>query len=41
MAMGDRLRHVHLCDGTKSADEGNIFDEHLAPAAAPSPSPRP
>ena len=31
MAMGDRLRHVHLCDGTRSADQGNMFDEHLAP----------
>jgi sugar phosphate isomerase/epimerase len=31
MAMGDRLRHIHLCDGTKSVDEGNMFDEHLVP----------
>ncbi|MBW4032033.1 MAG: sugar phosphate isomerase/epimerase [Acidobacteria bacterium] len=31
MAMGDRLRHIHLCDGTRSVDEGNMFDEHLVP----------
>ena len=37
MAMGDRLRHIHLCDGTKSADEGNIFDEHLAPGRGTQP----
>ncbi len=27
MAMGDRLRHVHLCDGLG----GVLFDEHLVP----------
>jgi sugar phosphate isomerase/epimerase len=37
MAMGDKLRHIHLCDGTKSADEGNIFDEHLAPGRGTQP----
>ena len=37
MAMGDRLRHIHLCDGTRSADEGNIFDEHLAPGRGTQP----
>jgi sugar phosphate isomerase/epimerase len=37
MAMGDRLRHIHLCDGTKSADDGNIFDEHLAPGRGTQP----
>lgn len=37
MAMGDRLRHLHLCDGTRSADEGNIFDEHLAPGRGTQP----
>jgi sugar phosphate isomerase/epimerase len=31
MAMGDRLRHIHLCDGTRSVEEGNMFDEHLVP----------
>jgi len=30
-AFGDRLRHVHLCDGSGSLDEGKIFDEHLLP----------
>jgi sugar phosphate isomerase/epimerase len=28
---GKRLRHVHLCDGSGSLDEGKIFDEHLLP----------
>ncbi|HWH26838.1 MAG TPA: sugar phosphate isomerase/epimerase [Pseudolysinimonas sp.] len=37
MAMGDRLRHIHLCDGAKSADEGNMFDEHLAPGRGTQP----
>lgn len=37
MAMGDRLRHVHLCDGRRSADEGNVFDEHLAPGRGTQP----
>ena len=37
MAMGDRLRHIHLCDGRKSFDEGNIFDEHLAPGRGTQP----
>lgn len=31
MAMGDRLRHIHLCDGLRSVDEGNMHDEHLVP----------
>ncbi len=38
--MGDKLRHIHLCDGSGSLDEGKIFDEHLVPAAAPNRSPR-
>lgn len=29
--LGDRLRHVHLCDGSGSSAEGKIFDEHLLP----------
>lgn len=29
--MGPRLRHVHLCDGSGSLDEGKVFDEHLLP----------
>ena len=37
MAMGDKLRHIHLCDGIKSADEGNMFDEHLAPGRGTQP----
>jgi sugar phosphate isomerase/epimerase len=37
MAMGDRLKHVHLCDGTKSADEGQILDEHLPPGRGTQP----
>jgi sugar phosphate isomerase/epimerase len=30
-AFGARLRHVHLCDGSGSFDEGRVFDEHLLP----------
>lgn len=30
-ALGPRLRHVHLCDGSGSLDEGRVFDEHLLP----------
>jgi sugar phosphate isomerase/epimerase len=37
MAMGDRLRHIHLCDGRRSAHEGNMFDEHLAPGRGTQP----
>ncbi len=37
MAMGDRLRHIHLCDGTKSVEEGNMFDEHLVPGYGTQP----
>ncbi|GAA3596965.1 sugar phosphate isomerase/epimerase [Klugiella xanthotipulae] len=29
--LGPRLRHVHLCDGSGSLDEGKVFDEHLLP----------
>ena len=28
---GARLRHVHLCDGATTGDDGRIFDEHLLP----------
>ncbi len=31
IAMGTKLRHVHLCDGSGSLDEGRVFDEHLLP----------
>ena len=37
MAMGSRLRHVHLCDGSGSVDEGKIFDEHLLPGHGSEP----
>lgn len=35
--MGDRLRHVHLCDGSGSLDEGKVFDEHLLPGRGNEP----
>lgn len=31
IAMGHRLRHVHLCDGAGSMADGRILDEHLQP----------
>jgi sugar phosphate isomerase/epimerase len=37
IAMGTKLRHVHLCDGTGSMDEGKIFDEHLLPGRGSEP----
>ena len=37
MAMGDRLRHVHLCDGGLSADEGAMLDAHLTPGRGTQP----
>ncbi|HEV7185213.1 MAG TPA: sugar phosphate isomerase/epimerase [Leifsonia sp.] len=36
-ALGDRLRHVHLCDGSGPLDEGRIFDEHLIPGRGGEP----
>lgn len=36
-AMGDRLRHVHLCDGSKSQADGRLFDEHLVPGRGTQP----
>ena len=36
MAAGDRLRHIHLCDGTGSMAEG-CFDEHLVPGRGTQP----
>jgi sugar phosphate isomerase/epimerase len=36
-AMGDRLRHVHLCDGSGSLDDGKVFDEHLLPGRGSEP----
>jgi sugar phosphate isomerase/epimerase len=37
MAMGDKLRHVHLCDGTRSVADGNLHDEHLVPGRGTQP----
>ncbi|HWH97547.1 MAG TPA: sugar phosphate isomerase/epimerase [Pseudolysinimonas sp.] len=37
MAMGDKLRHVHLCDGRRSVDDGNMHDEHLVPGRGTQP----
>ncbi len=36
-SLGDRLRHVHLCDGSGSLDEGKVFDEHLLPGRGSEP----
>lgn len=35
--MGDKLRHIHLCDGSGSLEEGKIFDEHLLPGRGGQP----
>ncbi len=37
LAMGDRLRHVHLCDGPGSMAEGFLFDEHRVPGHGTQP----
>lgn len=37
MAMGPKLRHIHLCDGIKSAQQGGLFDEHLVPGRGTQP----
>lgn len=34
---GDRLRHVHLCDGTATGSDNRIFDEHLLPGYGKQP----
>lgn len=36
-ALDTRLRHVHLCDGSRSSDDGGIFDEHLVPGRGAEP----
>lgn len=36
-AVGDRLHHVHLCDGTTSLEDGTVFDEHLLPGRGTQP----
>ncbi|MFM6973664.1 MAG: sugar phosphate isomerase/epimerase family protein [Agromyces sp.] len=35
--VGDRLKHVHLCDGSGPIGEGQIFDEHLLPGRGTQP----
>ena len=35
--VGERLRHVHLCDGSGPIGEGQIFDEHLLPGRGTQP----
>lgn len=37
LAMGEKLRHIHLCDGSGSLDEGKVFDEHLIPGRGTEP----
>jgi len=37
VAMGDRLRHIHLCDGATSAADGAVLDEHLLPGEGTQP----
>lgn len=37
MEMGSRLRHIHLCDGAGSVDEGKVFDSHLLPGTGTEP----
>lgn len=34
---GDRLRHVHLCDGTAPSPRGAFLDEHLLPGDGEQP----
>lgn len=36
-AVGDRLSHVHLCDGTGVGEDGKVFDEHLLPGKGGQP----
>ncbi len=36
-AVGNRLNHVHLCDGLGVHDEGRVFDEHLMPGFGSQP----
>jgi len=35
--MGPRLRHVHLCDGSRASGDGGMFDEHLLPGHGQEP----
>jgi sugar phosphate isomerase/epimerase len=36
-AYGDRLKHVHLCDGSGPDEEQRVFDEHLLPGQGGQP----
>ncbi|WP_051973178.1 sugar phosphate isomerase/epimerase [Cryobacterium sp. MLB-32] len=36
-ALGSRLRHVHLCDGSGSLEDGRVYDEHLLPGQGNEP----
>ena len=36
-ALGDRLRHIHLCDGSGALDDARVFDEHLVPGRGSQP----
>lgn len=36
-ALGPRLRHVHLCDGSGPLDDARVFDEHLVPGRGSQP----
>lgn len=38
-ALGDKIRHIHLCDGTGKVEneKDKIFDEHLIPGAGNQP----
>jgi sugar phosphate isomerase/epimerase len=36
-ALGERLRHVHLCDGSGALDDSRVFDEHLLPGRGSQP----
>lgn len=35
--VGNRLSHVHLCDGSGALNEGKVFDEHLLPGTGDQP----
>jgi len=35
--LGERMRHVHLCDGSGAIGEGQVFDEHLLPGRGREP----
>ena len=37
LALGPRLRHVHLCDGVVSTRPGGLVDQHLVPGTGDQP----